>query len=199
MKIRKSNRLKHYNYSENGYYYITTCTKDKMPYFGDVKDEKMVLNQNGNVAQYYWQEIPNHYENLQLDEYIIMPNHLHGIIIISNSKRTERGTEQRTERMTGQRTERMTEQRTERCSVPTSENICTVKIAGLLSTVVRTYKTFVTRVLRNKFQIPEFSWQRSFYDHIIRDENSLNKIREYIITNPLRWDLKNKNIENLYL
>ncbi|MCF7795974.1 transposase [Patescibacteria group bacterium] len=79
---RKKLRLNHYNYSNNGYYFITICTNNKQKYFGEIKNDLMILNNYGKIANKYWNEIPKHFNNIQLHEYIIMPNHIHGIIEI---------------------------------------------------------------------------------------------------------------------
>ena len=80
----KSIRLKDWDYSSNGYYYITICTKNRECIFGNVVNGKMGLSQIGEIVQKYWCEIPRHFKNTFLDEYMIMPNHMHGIIIIEN-------------------------------------------------------------------------------------------------------------------
>ncbi len=77
---RKSNRLKEYDYSRQGYYHITICTDNRQEVFGKIENSKMVLNQYGNIARNCWVDLPNHHGNINLDEYIIMPNHIHGII-----------------------------------------------------------------------------------------------------------------------
>lgn len=135
----------------------------------------MILNKYGETAERYWKEIFNHYKNVEIDEFVIMPNHIHGIIIINDNFYDTVGTEH--------------------CSVPT----CLEKDYGLLSKIVKSFKNAVTRIIRDQFQDYEFQWQRSFYDHIVHDEISLNKIREYIINNPLKWDLDKDNIENLFM
>jgi len=92
---RKQNRLKNHNYSQNGYYFATICTKNKKNYFGeiivetsrrDVSTNRMKLSKIGEIAQRYWWKIPNHFSFVELDEFIVMPNHIHGIIVIRNSK-----------------------------------------------------------------------------------------------------------------
>jgi REP element-mobilizing transposase RayT len=79
-----SKRLQYWDYSWNGYYYITICSKNRECYFGEIQDDKMILNEIGKIAQKYWIEIPIHFNNAKLDEFVIMPNHIHGIIIIDN-------------------------------------------------------------------------------------------------------------------
>lgn len=79
-----STRLKHWDYSDNGWYFITICTQNKEHFFGEVIDGEMVLSQIGKIADKFWKEIPNHFKNVILDNHVIMPNHTHGIIIINN-------------------------------------------------------------------------------------------------------------------
>lgn len=83
-KTRKLNRLKEYNYSLTGYYYATICTHNRKKIFGDIKNVKMKINQHGEIVKNAWLQIPNHFSNTELDEFVIMPNHIHGIIIINN-------------------------------------------------------------------------------------------------------------------
>ena len=84
IKNRKPTRLKNYNYSENGFYFVTICTKNREEFFGNIKHEKMNLNEYGEIAKNCWLEIPNHFPYCVLDEFIIMPNHVHGILVIKN-------------------------------------------------------------------------------------------------------------------
>jgi len=86
MNIRKANRLKDYSYSRNGFYFVTTCAKNRKEYFGEIKKGEMVLNDYGEIAEELWLEIPKHFEDVELDEHIIMPNHVHGIIIIDSDE-----------------------------------------------------------------------------------------------------------------
>lgn len=87
-KHRKSNRLRNFDYSTSGYYYVTICTKERQEYFGNIINNKMVLNVYGEIVEYHWLEIPKHFPNIELNEFIIMPNHVHGIIIIQNSNQS---------------------------------------------------------------------------------------------------------------
>ena len=82
MKERKLNRLKDYDYSQNGYYFVTICTKNREAWFGKIESDKMILNMFGEITKNFWVEIPKHFKNVSLDEFIVMPNHIHGIVII---------------------------------------------------------------------------------------------------------------------
>ena len=141
----ESSRLKGYDYSGPGAYYITIVTRNRECLFGDVVNDKMILNESGKIADKYWKEIPEHFPNAILDEYIVMPNHLHGIINLDTS----------------------TEKRQP------------------IGVIINQYKRACTIEIR-KFNI-NFGWHPRFHDHIIRNEKSLNNIRQYIINNPLNW------------
>jgi len=80
-KSRKQNRLNEYDYSANGYYSVTICTQKRKYVFGDIANDVMILNQCGDIARNSWLDLPNHHKNIQLDEFIVMPNYIHGIII----------------------------------------------------------------------------------------------------------------------
>lgn len=161
---RKPLRLKNYAYSTGGSYYVTLCTKNKITYFGEIIAAKMMLNDFGKIAEYYWKQIVEYYDHIVLDEFVIMPNHLHGIIIICDDA------------VTG------------RCPVTTNSAMGKVRY-GILSKVVNSYKGIVTKTINNTNTNLKFTCQRSFYDHIIRNEDSLAKIREYTKNNPLKWYL----------
>jgi len=166
---RKTNRLKDYDYSQPWWYYITICTKDKIEWFGEIKKGKIKLNQYGEIAYQYWEDIPKHFPNVELNEYIIMPNHIHGIVILNP--------------FVGVADLR-----------PLRRNN---RNQMLLSKVIHGYKSSVTRTINKIPDNVKFQWQRSFYDHIIRTEYSCAKIREYITNNPLRWDY-DQNAEDLF-
>ena len=157
---RKPSRLKEYDYSQSGYYYVTICTQNHEYIFGEVENNGMVLSQCGHIAKESWLDLPSHHKNIQLDEFVIMPNHLHGIIIINNPVGNWPA-----------------------CS------------ANNLSIIIGLYKSTVTKQI-NRIINNGFSWQKSFYDHIIRTGESLNNIREYIANNPLNWNTDENNLLN---
>ncbi len=173
LKRRKSNRIAEYDYSQNGYYFVTICTKNKIEYFGKIENGKMVLNKYGEIAKKCWVDLPNHYKNCILDEWIIMSNHIHGVIVIDNPAIVGTGFK------------------------PVPTDILIKKHS--LSEIIRGFKTFSSRRINEMNSDKNFHWQRSFYDHIIRGEKSLEKIREYIVNNSQKWDLDRNNQENLFM
>ncbi len=192
LKNRKYNRLQNYDYSQNGYYFVTICTKDKIEYFGKIENEKMILNEIGKIANQCWLEISKHFPDVKLDEHMIMPNHLHGIVVIENNPVGNNN---------------YCSNHIDYYSNNTrNENFRSLQFrqkwhgakSHSLSSIIRGFKIGVTKWCRNN-NYEFFQWQKSFYDHIIRNEKSLSNIREYIRNNPLKWELDRNNMENLYM
>ena len=189
---RKSNRLKGYDYSVDGYYFITICTKDKLHFFGDIKNDNMILNDCGRCVNDIWQQIPKFYTNIYLDEFIVMPNHIHGIVIIEN-KNTVR-TEYYSVHAMKKNAPKNKNVGTEYHSVH-NHNVLTIHNARPnISQIIKSFKVSCTKTIRKKYNDYNFGWHRSFYDHIIRDEKSLLEIQKYIVANPLKWHLDENNI-----
>src|SRR5574344_829120 len=184
---RKPNRLKYFDYSNNGYYFLTICVKDKKNVFGNIGNEKMFLNDYGNIAEKFWVEIPNHFEYIKLDEFIIMPNHIHGILIIDIPVGNRHACSSNNENVGNN------ENNGNNGNVVGNNDRCSLQYKKrnmeLLPKIISQYKSSVTREIHKKFNNYDFVWQKSFYDHIIRSEISLNNIREYIRNNPLKWEL----------
>ena len=166
----ESTRLKGYDYSRDGAYFITICTKNKFRLFGEIKnynnDEcvetglrpvststpptpQMILSNIGQIVTDCWYDLPNHYPNIILDEFIVMPDHIHGIIIIRNG----------------------------------SDN----KLKHGLSEFIRAFKSFSSRRINELNKTKISIWQPRFHDHIIRSDNELNRIRLYINNNPTKF------------
>lgn len=160
---RKSIRLKNYDYSSSGGYFITICTCNRKHLFGKIIDGKMILNDGGKIAQQYWLEIPKHFPNAGLDEFIIMPNHVHGIIMIHNHVRANYYSPAKFK-----------------------------SPSKTIGSIIRGFKIAVTKWFRFNSNV-YIVWQRNYYEHIIRNENELNKIREYIVNNPLQWQYDREN------
>ncbi len=174
---RRSIRIKGYDYARPGAYFITVCTHNREFLFGEVANDEMRLSTFGHIVESSWHDLPNHYSNLQLDAFMVMPNHVHGIIIITDVG-VGAGLKPAPTRAIPTNTQ-ATKRPTERHGLPE---------------VVRAFKTFSSRrinALRGTPGVPV--WQRNYYEHIVRSEEALKRIREYIGTNPLRWALDREN------
>ena len=175
----KSTRLQNWDYSNNGYYFVTICTKNKNKYFGEIKNKEMILNDIGKIAEKCWLEIPKHFDFVVLDEFVIMPNHIHGIIIINKNDISSLLPE--TQNITSfTETQNITSLR----QCPNKQNKFRVQSKNLAS-IIRGFKIGVTKYA-NQNNIT-FRWQPRFYDRIIRTEIELPNIREYIAFNPGKW------------
>ena len=159
---RHSIRLKGYDYSQEGLYFVTICCQYRECLFGEIVNNKMILSDAGNIVNDCWQEIPNHFPNVYLHEYVIMPNHIHVIVEIVVGARSARPN---IDTETGQANPAPTK-------MPTLGNII-----GYFK-----YQTTKQINLSNKI------WQRNYYEHIIRNEQSFQRIVEYIIDNPTKWN-----------
>jgi REP element-mobilizing transposase RayT len=177
---RRSIRLKGYDYSQPGAYFITICTQDRACLFGEVVDGEIRLNEYGHIAWRCWAEIPLHFPHAELDAFVVMPNHVHGIVILTVGARHD---------VVGARH-----------AVPLQNGVFGKMeqfgkpVPGSIPTIVRSFKSASTRhinALRGTPGAPV--WQRNYYEHIVRNEESLNRIREYIVTNPMRWALDHEN------
>ncbi len=183
-----STRLQNWDYSWDWYYFITICTKDRENYFWEIIDWKMKLWDFWKIIEKFYLEIPNHFDNVKLDEYVIMPNHIHWIIIIDN-KMNNKNNVNNVNGVNGVETRH--------CLVSTGkiwnkENIWKNRFQNqwkkTLSSIIWSFKSICTKTI-NKIQNKTFfAWQPRFYEHIIRDDESLNNIRKYIIENPLNWE-----------
>jgi len=164
---RRSIRLPEYDYSQPGGYYITILTHNRECLFGDVVDGKMVLNDAGKIVRDEWLKTAEIRTEIELDEFIVMPNHVHGIIFIVDGYR-----------------------RGDPPVAPTKPGPKPKSIGSIMAG----FKSAVTKRINQMRNTSEFTvWQRNYWEHIIRDEHDLNRIREYIINNPLRWELDNDN------
>ena len=166
---RKSPRLWNWDYTTSGFYFVTVCVENRKKAFGDVVQDMVVLNSLGTKADKIWRMIPEHHPNVRIDEHVTMPNHIHGIIVL---ERSNVGTLYTTSLQP---------------SGDVSRDMGQISPAkGSLGVIMRTFKAAVTRwARRNGF--PDFTWQARFYDHIVRDETSLEAIRNYVRNNPFTW------------
>jgi len=166
----KSIRLKHYDYSQPGSYFVTICARNREPLFGKINDGEMVLSAMGKIVKTCIMDIPAHYPNVALDKFVIMPNHVHAIIVLWGEN--SRGTA---------------------CRAPTEEKFGQPKKSSI-STIIRSLKSTSTKRINILIHTSGHSiWQRNYYEHVIRNENELNKIRQYIINNPPKWEYDREN------
>lgn len=158
---RRSIRLRGYDYASPGAYFVTLCTQDRLCLFGEISEGEMHLNEIGHMIKRWWLSIPRKFEHVDIDAYVIMPNHLHGIIVIKSM-------------------------------IERQHNVS-------LASIVRWFKTRTTNdYIRGVKWMgwPPFRrrlWQRNYWEHIIRSERSLERIRRYIMENPPRWHLDREN------
>ena len=173
---RRSTRIKGYDYSQAGLYFITLCTYKRICLFGEIINMKMVLNEYGRIAEEELIKTSKMRPNIKLEAFIIMPNHIHGIIEIKGGRGTTHCDKGMTPHVRGTMHRAHME---ERFGKPTSNTI---------PTIIRGYKSSVTKqinTMRKQHGVPV--WQRNYYEHIIRNEKMHQQISEYIRNNPLQW------------
>ena len=187
----ESARCQNWDYTSNGYYFVTICAQNREYFFGDVVADEMQLSPVGKIVTEEWQKTAQIRSYIELDEWVIMPNHLHGIIIIKNQPpplivETPRwGVSQQAT---------FHPEETFRWNVSTKSRLKPKSLGSIIGQI----KTACTkRIWEAGFD--DFEWQDRFYDHIIRDDESLHYIRQYIINNPLKWELDKNNPANLYM
>ena len=162
---RKLNRLEGFDYSQSGYYFVTICAKDRTHWFGQVLNGKMILNECGKIVKKQWEWLGNQYDTVSIGEHCVMPNHFHGIIGINVGNGRDRSLQ------------------------PNDHPPRNIKP---LPELIGAFKTTSSKLI-HLAGLPEFQWHKSYYDHIIRDESSMNKIREYICNNALNWESDSEN------
>ncbi|MEO1286644.1 MAG: transposase [Chloroflexota bacterium] len=149
---RRSPRLKNYDYAQNGAYFITICTQHRQQYFGHITEQTMHLNPAGEMVQAFWNDITGRFSAIECDVSVVMPNHLHGILVLTNSNQQT------------------------------------------IIEAIQWFKSITTSYYRKGVHEDAWQpydsklWQRSFHDHVIRNESSLNKLREYVLYNPALWE-----------
>ena len=169
---RRPIRLHGYDYRQAGAYFVTICTHNRAPLFGEIQGDAMRLNEAGKIAEKVWRGIPDHFDNVDIDAFIVMPNHVHGIIVITHTRVGARH------------------------ASPLHHAHQPSK--GTLGTIVGSYKSAVSKQINRMRDTPGSPvWQRNYYEHIIRNESALHDIRHYIIHNPAKWAEDTENPERL--
>ena len=176
---RRSLRLKRYDYTQAGVYFVTIVVRGKLPLFGVVADGKMRLNTAGEMVQRVWGEMSNRFSSIVMDTFIAMPNHIHGIIIVGAP---------------------LVGVQLPNGAITTTRATTRVAPTGIqLGDVVGAFKSLTTveytRSVRSGGWTPFHGrlWQRNFYEHIVRTDESLERIRQYILDNPVQWAFDREN------
>ncbi|PIP33612.1 hypothetical protein COX22_03400 [Candidatus Falkowbacteria bacterium CG23_combo_of_CG06-09_8_20_14_all_49_15] len=191
-------RLAGWNYGQSGSYFITVCAKNRINYFGHIRAGQMIWSELGRLAKLCWQMIPNHFPQIKLDVFVVMPDHVHGIIHIIHNKKSvgpdgpDVGPDGPDVGPDGPDVE--------------TQNFASLRVAGTItnqcyknkfgsqskniSSIIRGYKIGVTLGAKNINK--QFKWQERFYDRVIRNQGELSRIRNYIINNPKCWSPKNR-------
>jgi len=190
---RRSVRLKGYDYSQPGAYFVTTVIQGREPILGTIVDGAMCLSKLGQIVHEAWVDLPRHYIHIQLDEFCIMPNHVHGIIIKLDRVDRDRPRCRGGSLLSAKATLPEGDVSGEGC-LPAQKTRPYDRYS--LSEYIRAFKSFSARrinVLRKTLGLPV--WQRNYYEHIIRNEHELERIRAYIAANPARWQEDEEYVE----
>lgn len=188
---RKSPRKKNYDYTESGVYFVTICTYARELLFGDVVDKSMQPTELGQIAHDGWLTTPDHFPNVEIDCFVVMPNHVHAIVIIYDPEQQSDETKNN-DRDVGTRHALSLRDPNEPQKYGVIKNgrfyPSGVKPRSL-GAIVGSYKSAVTKIAnRTLDDPPSFLWQPRYHDHIIRNEKEWNMIRQYVHTNPAQWD-----------
>lgn len=168
--LHKTVRLPGYDYSAAGLYFVTICAHNRECAFGKISNDIVRLSPIGEIVTSAWADIPNHYNHVLLEAFIVMPNHIHGILVLEDVERRD----------------------TASC-VTTHRRRFGELHAGSLGAIVRSFKSGATKTVRESGLWVGRLWQPGFYEHVICNAESLHTIQEYIYTNPQRWSIDHEN------
>lgn len=177
---RKPSRLAGYDYAQSAGYFVTLCSHERRNLFGQFVAGSLVLSSLGQLAGKTWLRLPEWFAVVYLDSYVIMPNHMHGVLVLLQDN--------------GACLADPGQMRAKHGFAPTvnSNTPCGTKSLSL-SSIIQAYKSCVAREWHRCSDSKQSVWQRGFYDHVIRDEQGLQRIREYIMNNPAQWCLDREN------
>ncbi|PIZ70638.1 transposase [Candidatus Peregrinibacteria bacterium CG_4_10_14_0_2_um_filter_43_11] len=185
----KSNRHPTWDYAFCGAYFVTICTKNRHECFGEIRNGIMGLNGLGVIANQFWLNIPNHFKNVELDEWTIMPNHIHGILWLKNRSNDLNFVTPRRDVLIKRLYDKNQNKHNYFSTISPKK--------GSLSLIIRCYKMICTKKI--KIIDNDFSWQPNYHDHIIRNETELNRIRLYIQNNPFNWWRDRNHAMNVWI
>ncbi len=199
----ESTRLQSWDYSDGAWYFVTICTKDQKEFFGNIVKGNMKLYEMGEIVKDEWLKTGTVRDNVGLDYYCIMPNHIHGIIIINKDVETTRRVVSNNELAGKNETVEKCLQKNKneimQIKNETTHSIVSTTIqSNSLGSIVGQFKSICTKRIRSNGYV-KFHWQSGFYDRIIRNEKELFRIRRYIELNPLKWELEKSSCDNLQI
>lgn len=171
---KNSLRLDGYDYSQSGGYYVTMCTHQKAKIFGAVADGEVQLSAYGEIVRACWLDLPEHYYHLRLDMFVIMPNHIHAIMLLLDDNIASENKNTGNIHIVG--------------ADPTTD-LPRPRKRHTISEMIRAFKSYSTMGIKQAENYADDTvWQRGFYDHIIRNDDDLRRIQQYIVENPLKWE-----------
>ncbi len=174
-----SARWQHWDYGSDAAYFITICTKNREHYFGKIENGKMCLSHVGILADVFWHEIKNHSKNVELDSFVVMPNNIHGILILDGNNNDGNAVE----------TTHALSLQQQQSLQPTNETIGQNRFQNqgknTVSSIIGSYKSAISKHANRMGLI--IDWQSRFYEHIIRDDADYSRIAEYIEANVSNW------------
>jgi len=180
---RRSTRLQGYDYAQAGAYFVTICTQNQACLFRQVENGVMVPSPYGYLTAQCWQVLPRDFPRVELDVFVLMPNHFHGIIALG-----------RGEAFVPRSQERLQSPRANASPLRSAHGTQ----PGSLAAIVQNFKSVSTRKINQARATPSLPvWQRNYYEHIIRNEDELLRVREYIVNNPLQWAVDRENPQRI--
>lgn len=205
---RESIRLKGYDYAQPGAYFVTVCTWQRAFLFGKIENGDIYLSKAGQIAQSEWLRLAKRFQNVDFSEFVVMPNHVHGIIVFIDTE-CGRGTAENGNDLVIELTRRApTIAKNSRCVPPSAgdSDLSPIRerfghpVAGSIPTIVRSYKSAVTLRVNHLFQVNSAPlWQRNYYEHVIRNEAEYERNHKYIQGNRWMWEGDQLNPSNLYI
>lgn len=177
---RKTIRLQGFDYAQSGAYFITVCAFDRAHIFGTIREEEMILKPVGRAVLECWQNIPSHFSFVRLDEFVVMPNHVHGIVWIDDGNvPSGRGN---------------ASGRGKACLAPTSNRNPNIMQFGQppprsIPSIIGSFKSAVTKSVHSGKLLFGSVWQRNYFERVIRSESELHAVRKYIRDNPINWNM----------
>ena len=173
---RRSIRLKNYDYNQSGAYFITICVQNRECLFGDIHNGNIQLNSFGNIVNQLWGQLSVHFPNVEIDAAVIMPNHFHGIIVITNSR--------------GLVSKPLVSKPLVSKPSINYETQAFYQLKTQLGEIIAYFKYQTTKLINQQRDLQGTKiWQRNYYEHIIRNQKSLEFLREYILNNSLQWEI----------